>query len=302
MRRHLPPLTALKAFEAAARNGSFSGAASELLVSQAAISHQIKQIEEYLGVQLFVRTNRMPELTPAGKQLLPDVTQAFDQIDRATHMVSIRRGARRLLVRAVPFLAARWLIPRLKDYRKSYPNVELHFHHSYGLPDFRREEVDIAILWGTGDWKDVNVDRLLPAPYTIVCSPQLLQGKNPIRTLADLDNHELLHISDYTIWERWVQAAAAPIRNVRRGLISDDQNTVVQAVISGQGVGLVVKYLVEDYLASSILACPFDITLDLGYSYHLVYPPSAIETPAVRSFRNWILKETREFLKESAIR
>ena len=301
IRRHLPSLTALKAFESAARNQSFSRAAEELLVSQAAISHQIKQLEEYLGKQLFVRTNRAPDLTAAGRRFLPYITEAFDAIDRATRMVSMKSGARRLRLRAVPFFAARWLMPRLKEYRDPNPDVELHFDHSYGFPDFRREDVDIAILWGTGDWKDVNADRLLPAPYTIVIGPQLLEGRHPVRNLSDLDHHELLHISNYEIWERWIEAAKAPIKDVRRGLISDDQNTVIQGVINGQGAGLAVQYLIEDYIASSILVRPFDITWDLGYSYYLVYPPSAIENPAVLSFRNWILKEAQKFLHSGAV-
>jgi LysR family transcriptional regulator, glycine cleavage system transcriptional activator len=301
MRRDLPPVTALKAFESAARNQSFSRAAEELLVTQAAISHQIRKLEQYLGAPLFVRTNRAPELTAAAQSFLPHVTRALDDIDRATRMLFGKRGLRRLRLRAVPFFAGRWVMPRLKEYRRQNPNVELHFDHSYGFPDFRRDNVDIAILWGRGMWPGVTADRLMPAPYTIVAGAQLMKGRRPIRKLSDIDHHELLHISNYEIWEEWVRAAKAPIRDVRRGLVSDDQNTVIQGVINGEGVGLAVKYLVEDYLAASILVRPFDIICDLGYSYYLVYPSAALENQSVRTFRSWILEEARWHIDSGAV-
>jgi LysR family glycine cleavage system transcriptional activator len=186
-------------------------------------------------------------------------------------------------------------MPRLPDFTSKHPEIEFNLQHFYHLPDFRKGQVDIAVLWGEGELPNLTVERLLPAPYTIVCSPRLLAGPHPIRELSDINHHQLMHISDYSLWERWRHAAAAPIENVRRGLVTDNQGTLTEAIVAGQGIGLAVEYLVRDHLASGKLVRPFELNFDLGYAYRLVYLPDALERPSIRSFRNWIINEASTF-------
>ncbi|MEM7403719.1 MAG: transcriptional regulator GcvA [Pseudomonadota bacterium] len=293
MSRELPPLTALRAFEAAARHLSFTKAAHELHVTQAAISHQVKGLEQHLGVKLFRRLTRRLLLTDEAQSLLPVVQQSFDNISAAAERLSAasRHGALDVMLR--PFFAARWLSHRLNRFWAEYPGITLRLHHSTGAPDLARSEVDVAVRWGLGNWPQVECELLLPAKVAPVCGPSLLNGSKPLRKPNDLRHHTLLHEDDFDLWHKWLTDVGATGVNASQGPIIDDTNVRIQAAMDGQGLALAPLSLLRDDIATGRLVTPFDYALD-DLAYFIVYPPGALEQPKVLAFRNWLLAEARQ--------
>lgn len=289
----LPPLNSLRFFEAAARHLSFTLAARELHVTQAAVSQQIRSLEGHLGVPLFRRLTRQLLLTDEGQILLPVVHRCLEQLSETFERLSPDTEGGTLTVMLRPFFASRWLSTRLGRFWSRHPNVELRLHHSTDPSDFVREDVDMAVRWGRGEWPGVQVELLLPTTTTPVCSPALLEGPKAIRAPSDLCHHTLLHEEDYDTWSRWLAAAGAPEVNARRGLIIDDTNVRTQAAIDGQGVALAPVSLLADDIATGRLAAPFPVTLD-DLAYYLIYPPNALEHANARAFRDWLLDEAAE--------
>jgi LysR family glycine cleavage system transcriptional activator len=290
--RRLPPLNALRAFEAAARQLSFTRAAAELNVTQTAISHQIRALEERLGVRLFRRLPRGLLLTEEAQRYLPPIRDAFDQIALATErLVGAGTGAT-LTVSVLPSFAAKWLVPRLGRFRAAHPDLDLRISAASQLVDFARDDVDVGIRMGRGAYPGLRVERLFGETLVPVCSP-LLQtaGAHPLRQPEDLRHHVLLHDDDYAGWELWLGLAGVTGIDARRGPRFTDSGMVVQAAAEGQGVALARRQLAAGDLAAGRLIQPFDVTIPHDLAYYLVCPEATASQPKIAAFRGWLLAE-----------
>jgi len=207
MKRQLPPLNSLKCFEASGRLLSFTKAAQELNVTQAAVSHQIKVIESYLGAELFYRYPRRLALTDQGKALLPEVMEAFDKVSSAVRALQKTQSSQAISVRLAPSFAAKWLSPRLKYFWQHYPGIDLRLYHAHPPVDFSHEDIDIAVTYGNGDWPGVVSELLLSLDFYPVCTPAFLANDKPLTDLANLKYYTLLHDADYRIWSDWLKLA-----------------------------------------------------------------------------------------------
>ena len=290
MGRRLPPLNSLKCFEAAGRLLSFTNAARELNVTQAAISHQIKVIEQYLGVSLFERYPRRLALTEQGKALLPEVTEAFDRVSSAVAALGREQYSNMINVRLGPSFAARWLSPRLKYFWLQYPEIDLCLFHVANAPtDFDRENIDIAVTYGKGDWPGLVADRLLSLDFFPVCTPAFMHNDKPLTRIENLRYYSLLHDASYACWRDWIELAGLEHVNAEKGTIIDDTNVLIQAAIDGQGIALGSTAFVQDQLDSGRLVKPFDISLVNEFAYYVVCPESHLKNPAVAAFKQWLL-------------
>ena len=288
MPRRLPSLTSLRAFEAAARHLSFTRAANELAVTQAAISHQVKALENDLGLALFVRLPRKLMLTRAGEQLLSKLSFAFDDIVETVNEMKRERGRASLTIRLAPSFSARWLSPRLATFRDLHPEIELRLNHSNQAVDFSREDVDLGITYGNGDWPGVVADPVLSLDFFPVCNPDLLNGANALETPYDLRHHTLLHDGTYENWSAWLAIVGETRIKATSGTILDDTNVLIQAAADGQGVALGSTAFVGQHLASGKIAKPFEITLESDLSYYVVCPVDHLKRPGVIEFKNWL--------------
>ncbi|MEN3348000.1 MAG: LysR family transcriptional regulator, glycine cleavage system transcriptional activator, partial [Bradyrhizobium sp.] len=224
MTARLPSLNGLRAFEAAARHLSFTLAASELNVTQTAISHQIRRLEEELGIRLFVRQNRALTLTPEARDYLPGVRAAFNDLRLATDRLLRKDDDKVLTVSTLASLAAKWLLPRLTDFQEHHPGIDVRITTSTSLVDFQRDNVDAAIRYGRGQWPGLRSDWLMADRLFPVCSPALLTGGRPLRKPEDLAGHVLLHTSSGydDDWRLWLTAAGLPARlSTQPGLTFD---------------------------------------------------------------------------------
>jgi len=296
MARNLPPLNALRAFEAAARHLSFTKAARELHVTQAAVSHQIKGLEEYLGVPLFHRHRKAVLLTEAGQLCLPGLRDGFDRLAAAVDSIRNLDNANVLTVPTSPSLAAKWLVPRLDQFRKAHPEFEVRIDASTNLVDFERENVDIGIRYGSGSYPGLESELLFEIEVFPVCSPRLCKGKHGLRTPADLKWHTLLHTEwrargEEPDWRMWLLAAGVPDVDWTRGPQFNDVTVAIQAAIEGQGVALGRGALVAADLKAGRLVRPFRLSVAGRFRYYLVYPAAALKRPKVAAFRDWLLQE-----------
>lgn len=295
MARRLPPLNALRAFEAAARHLSFTKAADELNVTQAAISHQVKALEERLGMALFRRLNRALLLTDAGQSYLPPLREAFDQMAGATERLRARDARRALTVTTLPSIAAKWLVPRLGRFRHAHPDIDVRIDASLHLTDFARENVDVALRYGRGKWDGMRADRLMTENFFPVCTPALLEGEHRLRKPSDLLHHTLLHDDSRTDWAMWFLAAGIVGGDPTRGPAFTDSSLVLQAAVDGQGVALGRSALAAADLEAGRLVKPFDISLPAVFAYYLVCPEATADHPKIASFRSWLLAEAKDF-------
>ncbi len=289
MARRLPSLNALRAFEAAARHLSFTRAAQELNVTQAAISHQVKALEGHLGVTLFRRLNRRLLLTDAGQAYLPDVRESFDRLAEATERLTARDRAGVLTVSVLPSFAARWLVPRLSAFREAYPDIDVLITPSNDIIDFARDDVDIAIRYGEGKWPGLRADRMMTEDIFPVCSPKLLEGPRPLKSRDDLRHHTLLHGDMRINWRMWFLAAGVEAIDSTRGPAFTDSGMVIQAAVEGHGVALGRSALATTDLAAGRLVKPFDISLPANFAYYVVSPEAAAGRPKIAAFRDWVL-------------
>jgi len=298
MSRPLPPLNALRAFEAAARHLSFTRAAAELNVTPAAVSHQVKALEALLEVSLFRRLTRALRLTDAGQAALPAISQGFDKLTQGVEQIRAHGAGRELTVSVSPAFGAMWLVPRLERFRSRHPEIEIRIDGTDRLVDLARDDVDVAIRYGPGGYTGVQVDRLFGQVNTPVCSPALLEGKHPLRVPDDLRYHTLLHIDwkdAEASWRMWLKAAGLHDIEPTRGPRFSQENMAVQAAIDGQGVALVGDRLVADDLAAGRLVRPFDpgLCTPLSFSYYLLCAADNAGLPKVAAFRDWLLEEAR---------
>lgn len=296
MARQLPPLNALRAFEAAGRHLSFTKAADELNVTPGAISHQIKTLEESLNTPLFHRLTRALRLTDAGKAALPTISQGLDKLAQGVEQMHAHCESGVLTISVSPSFGAIWLVPRLENFRREHPEIEIRMDGTERLADLQHDNIDVALRYGPGGYSGVRVDHLFGQVNTPVCSPVLLAGENPLNRPRDLRHHTLLHVDwkeAEASWRMWLLAADLHHIDPTRGPLFNMEAMAVQAALDGQGVALVGKKLVEDHLASGRLICPFDENLSkpLAFSYYLLSALDSVGQPKIEAFRNWLLKE-----------
>lgn len=294
MARRLPPLNALRAFEAAARHLSFTRAAEELNVTQAAISHQIRTLEDTLGVSLFRRLNRGLLLTEAGQAFLPPLTGAFDAIAAAAERMKASDGAGPLTISTMASFAAKWLVPRLPRFQQRHPHIDVLLSTSSQLVDFDRQDVDLAIRFGRGSWPGLKSYRLMGETIFPVASPALRDGPPPLAAPEDLGRVVLLHDDFHIGWPIWLEAARVARADIRRGPRFTDSALVLQAAIAGHGVALARGALAAEDLAAGRLVKLFDLDLPSEVAYYAVAPERHFARPKVAAFHEWLQEEARE--------
>ncbi len=291
MANSLPPLTALHAFEAAARRLSFKAAAEELHVTPGAISQQIKVLEDRLGTALFRRQTRRVELTEAGRVLLVPTQQAFRALADAVARIRGTDQGKLLSVSLLPSFAALWFVPRLGHFRVRHPDIDVRISATPKLADIDRDEVDVVIRYGLGDYPGLHVEHLLADDLFPVCSPKLLEGPVPLRKPADLAHHTLIHDELRQEWELWMRAAGIEGLDTSRGPSFSLWDLAFQAAIAGQGVALGRSTLVGEYLKSGKLVKPFDVTSHSRFGYYLVCLPERANEPKIAALRAWLKDE-----------
>ena len=296
----LPPLKSLQAFESAGRLLSFSAAAAELNVTPGAISQQIRQLEQSLDLRLFRRLNRAIELTDAGRLILPAVSRGFDQFNDALAQLQQYRGGGPLTITAPASLVSNWLIPRLGRFKNANPDVDVRIDTSNRLVDFAREDIDVGIRFGDGEYPDLDSIYLFSYELIPVCAPQLMQTGAGLRDISDLSRHTLLH-SDYRDldaafpnWTMWLKVVGAEDIDADRGIYFSQADQLFQAVVDGQGVGLLANVMAEPEIAAGRLVQPFATSLPVRMSYHVVTSPGKADLPKVRAFRDWVLAESAD--------
>lgn len=290
--RRLPPLNALKMFEASARNLSFSGASEELFVTPSAVSHQVKTLENFLGVELFHRSNRKVTLTPQGEQYLASVKHAFDEIEMATQRLSVTQGASVVQISVAPNFLIRWLMPRMSRFRALFPDVELQINASMGLLDFNRTSTDMAVYYGNGEWDDIEVEFLRKVMLVPVCGPGLLQSGPPLEKPADLANHTLIYVSKRTWeWDNWLKKAGVEFITPKGSMQLSSSQLTTAAAQENLGVALADQTLISREIESGKLVVPFDIPLDTKKAFYLVYRKHRPLTKGMEAFRNWLMDE-----------
>ncbi|WP_323796142.1 transcriptional regulator GcvA [Nisaea sp.] len=296
MSRQLPPLTALRAFEAAARLGGVSKAADELHVTHAAVSHQIRALEDWFGLSLFDRAGRQIRLTEAGAKLLSPVSAAFDGIASAVALVCEDANLKVLTVSAAPSVAYKLLVPRLGSFAATEPDVEVHLHHSVTLSNFVSDGVDVAVRFGRGNWPGTVSKRIMEGFAQPFASPSLLQSAGhaladlPLtpEQIADLPLH---HEDSTEYWRTWFETAGAPGLRFRSGAVFHDAASILNVAVAGQGVVLARPALAESELSSGMLVALSDVKIEEDAGYYLVYPHSKATDPLIRSFEAWVMTE-----------
>jgi LysR family glycine cleavage system transcriptional activator len=287
--RRLPSLTALRAFEATARHASAKRAAEELHVTPTAISHQLRRLEEELGVQLFIRRPRRLALTSQGRELLAAVQEAFDSIADAVARLDIRPARSTITLSTTPAIAARWLLPWVCILRDINPQLDLRIHTSHELVALDGVSADVAIRYGRGGWPGLVAEKLFDNVFVPVCRPDL-----GIRDRSDLPQHTLIHfdppgaLSPPVDWSTWQRRARVPGLDATAGPVFSDETHAIAAVLDGQGIALMSRALIEDELRAGRLVQPFGPELR-GEAFHFVYPESRRDDADIKATRDWVL-------------
>ncbi len=301
----LPPLNALRAFEAAARHRSFKRAAEELFVTPAAVSQQVKSLEDYLGVELFRRLTRAIELTPAGEAMLPKLREGFDSFSSGLAQARRAEARGRLALEAPPNFVARWLMPRLRLFIGAYPEFDLRVigtlraidlpEHDMAIDPGRGDaEPRVAVRYGKGDYEGALVDLLFHPVYLPVCSPKLIGRGPPLRKPGDLRHYTLIHDDsspgdeERPGWDEWLAAAGAKGVEGERGPRFSNASLVHQAALDGVGVALALRPLVDSDIERGRLVVPIERPVPTNFAYYLVTPESIAAHPAASTFRRWI--------------
>jgi LysR family glycine cleavage system transcriptional activator len=285
----LPPLNALRAFEATARHLSVKNAAEELCVTPGAVSQMIKALELHLGIKLFQRVNRGIFLTDAGQAYLPPVRNAFRQIAEASRRITVSADTGLLTVSATPFFAAAWLVPRLKEFQDAYPDIDLQVVTGNALVDFSRDGVDVAIRHGLGRYPGLCSDRVVAVEVVPVAAPSLVAQLGAPTSPAELTRWPHVHDAERKGWHLWFQTQQIDEIGPPRGPSFDDSSLLVKAVLAGQGAGLLPAAMVALELAEGRLVKLADVVLLDDFAYYLVCPESDRDRPKVAAFRTWIL-------------
>lgn len=282
-------LTALRAFEVAARRLSFKAAADELNLSATAISHQVRSLEKALGHQLFYRQVRKVSLTTEGEELARTLTPAFQSIHAAVHKLKGQTGRHTVTLGTGPIFGSRWLAPRLGLFWQQNPDIDLRLHHSPLPVHEQMARYDIAVAWGTDDWPGLQADPLLKVHVTPVHAPSatFIDGTMPdSNALLDMP---LLHHRDHSGWRQWLTAMGEQLPAKLPGIIFEDANVQLQAALEGQGVALGFLPLIADEISTGRLIQPWPVTIEPRESYHLLYQDTVLDRNAVARVRDWLL-------------
>jgi LysR family glycine cleavage system transcriptional activator len=298
MRQRLPPLNALKAFEAAARHESFTRAAEELSVTQGAVSHQVKALESELGIKLFNRERQRLVITEAGRDYLTVIRDALDRIALGTERLLQRQNAGVLTVSTSPDFAAKWLVHRLGHFAEAHPEIDLRVSATLHHVDFAREEVDLAVRHGDGNWPGLDTVRLSSEQLFAVCSPKLLTGRRRLSKPADILKYPLIHMDSRTDWSKWLQAVGLEDAKVIHGPVLNRASMVMDAAINGQGIALARTTLSAWDLINGRLVRPFPETLRLSKTYWIICPQATAALPKIATFRDWLLAEAAQDVRQ----
>ena len=269
-------------------------------MTPAAISHQIKQLESWLGVALFRRMTRAVELTPVAAAVLPLVSEGFDKLGEAVEQLSGAEEAGLLTISSAPTFAAKWLLPRLPDFSDQYAGIDVRLDASLDTRDFSRDGIDVAIRLGAGHYPGLHVERVFGERVSPVCSPGLLNGPAPLRTPQDLRHHRLLHVDWGNLstpspdWRMWTRAAGLSDINVDHGPRFTVEGMAIEAAINGNGVALISQYSVVDDLKAGRLVRPFDLVLQVDFAYWLVCPHEYLHRAKVKAFRDWLMAQVAQ--------
>lgn len=299
MSRKLPNLNAMRAFEAVARHLSITRAAEELNVTQAAVSHQIKALEERMGVMLFRRHNKGLLLTKEGQAMVKPLTRAFDLISDATTLI-LNSDVQILKVAMLSSFASGWLMPRIEKFYRQYPNIDIRImvtNKDFDL--LKAGDVDLELRYGDGKWPDVESQKLLPEEIFPVCSPDLLKGDIPLENLNDLGRHTLLHDYKMTSWNDWLNDMGLKGVDYSRGPGFSHYHLTLEAAILGHGIALGREPLVSKALQKGHLVKPFPISMPTGMGYYLVHnivlASTATDTTKIRTFTDWLMAQIRAY-------
>lgn len=293
----LPPLNALRAFEAASRLLSFQKAAEELHVTPSALSYQIKSLEEHLGVLVFERGNRQVRLTEAGEKIRPDIADAFQILQRGVDRLEAATPDNVIIVACGPSHVAKWLAPRLYRFAEKHPDLELRISAGLGLTDFAKDGVDVALRFGPGFYPELHVEKMFDEYLTPMVAPNLLAETHPIHQPEDLSHYQLLHDDSFTMftkavgWPEWLKAAGNSSIDGTKGLRFTHADHCIEAAVNGAGVALARVALGQGDLANGRLVAPFDLQIRTGCATSFVCPPSHIEREKNRLFRDWLFSE-----------
>jgi len=291
MRRSLPPLNALRSFDAAARHQSFTRAAEELCVTQGAVSHQVKALETELGLQLFKRERNGLLITEAGRDYLAVVRDVFDQLELATDRLLQRQRSGTITVSTSPDFAAKWLVGRLGRFAETYPEIELKLAALMHRVDFAREDVDLAIRHGDGQWPELDAVNLTAEELFPVCGPALMTERGGLHEPQDVLKFPLLHLDDRRDWSRWLVAAGHTGEGLLHGPILNHASMLIDAAIDGQGIALARTTLAASDLLAGRLVRPFRPAIPLRNTYWIVCPKATRLLPKIVAFRDWLLAE-----------
>ena len=298
MRPRLPPLNALKAFEAAARHESFTRAAEELCVTQGAVSHQVKALEAELAIKLFNRERQRLIITEAGRDYLATVRDALDRIAAGTERLLQRQNAGVLTVSTSPDFAAKWLVHRLGHFAEAYSGIDLRVSATLHHVDFAREEVDLAVRHGDGNWPGLDAVRLCAEQLFVVCSPKLLDRRRRIERVADILKFPLLHLDSRSDWTNWLRGVGLDDTGAIHGPVLNRASMVIDAAINGQGVALARTTLSAWDLINGRLVRPVTETVPVSKTYWIVCPKATASLPKIATFREWLLTEAATDLRQ----
>ncbi len=297
MARRLPPLNALRAFEAAARHESFTRAAEELCVTQGAVSHQVKALERELSIKLFNRENQRLLITQAGRDYFAVLRDALDRIALGTERLMQEQTSGLLTISTSPDFAAKWLVHRLDRFAEAHPDIDLRVSATMHHVDFAREEVDLAVRHGDGHWPGLHVERLCADQLFPVCSPKLLAGRQRLSKPADVLKFPLLHLDTSREWSRWLEAAGIDGGDRSRGVMLNRASMLIDAAVDGQGIALARTTLAAWDLLGGRLVRPFAAALRLAKSYWIVCPQATAMLPKLQKARAWLVAEAAEDLR-----
>ena len=290
--RRLPPLNALRSFEAAARLGSFHLAAEKLFVTPSAVSHQVKSLEKFLGMPLFRRERRRVILTAAGEKYLGTVEHVLDEIDIATRGLIATPNVSAVNISVTPAFLTRWLVPRIREFQERHPDTELRLSASTGVVDFFHSDTDMAIYFGRGGWESTESHFLRGVTLVPVCSPKLLEGNKPLNRPEDLRHHTLLRVSSrQDEWKQNLDKAGIPRSAMKTSMTFSSTSLAMGAAMEGAGVALTDSKLVERELKYGQLIIPFDLVFETPYAFYLVYQKGRKLTRSMQAFRDWIFDE-----------
>ena len=288
----LPSLNALRCFEAAARSGSFSRAAVELNVTQSAVSHQIRQLEQWFGTTLFERQGRQTVPTARGEELAKSLAEALDIMAVACKRLIESRAGPQLTIASLPSIATFWLIPRLSKFIADHPEIAVKVVYAFHGQRIDFNGCDIAIMWGRGDWPDCHVTRFLDGDTVAVCNPIYLEREGPFAAPQDIIGKTLLHDTNRSDWQAWMRAAGIRNPEPAPGPVYEDFNLLRAAALAGQGIALCPRAAISDDFAAGLLVQLFDVSIKRDHGYHMLEPPgSAHRSEANGLFRSWLVQE-----------